>query len=273
MIARIYRPGPPLGAFVECLWYFERSAADYPRERALPTGTVEVVFSLRRDRIRIFSGDADEQGQQFDGSVVCGAHSGYFVLDTSRDSAAVGIHFRPGGAAPFLGLPTGELTDRHLGIEDVWGSRARELRERLLDAESPEAMFALIERTLLTRLNGPPLPHPAAAYALRLLTETPAIARIGDVRSETGYSAKRFIEIFRDAVGLTPKLYCRIQRFQTVINRLARGRPVEWTDVALDSGYYDQSHLNREFRAFSGVTPGDYRPASDNRPNHVAVDG
>ncbi|MGH9723374.1 MAG: DUF6597 domain-containing transcriptional factor [Bryobacteraceae bacterium] len=272
MIARIRKPGPPLGAFIDCFWYFDGYVRDHKRERALPTGTVELVVNLREPRIRIFGNEADTTGRQFRGSVVCGAQSGYFVLDTSLPSPVIGVHFRPGGAAPFLGSRAGELTDLHVGLEDIWGVAARELRERLLEAPSPDAMFELLERTLLARLRRPLLIHPAVAYALRELTEAPALSRIGAVQDKTGYGAKRFIELFRDSVGLTPKLYCRIQRFQSVIGRLVRGRRVEWTDVALDGGFCDQSHLNREFRAFAGVTPGEYRPVSEDRPSHVAID-
>ncbi len=271
MIARIHKPALPLSRFVDCIWYMEGQAGFHKRERALPTGTVELVFSLGEERFRIFRDDADMSGQQFRGSVICGAQPGYFVLDNSEAAAVVGVHFHPGGAAPFLGMPAGETTGRHLELEDVWGAGARGLREQLLDAANPRGMFELIEHALLARLEVRRVPHPAAAYALGQLNAAPAMVRIDRVRNETGYGAKRFIELFRDSVGLTPKLYCRIRRFQGVIERLARGRGVEWALVAADGGYYDQPHLNREFRAFAGVTPGDYRPLAD-RPNHTAVD-
>ncbi len=272
MIARHYRPGPPLGGFVDCFWYFDGYSPLYKRERALPTGTMELVVNLRDDQMRIFGNDADEHGQAFQGSVVCGIQSGYFVLDTAQETSVIGIHFRPGGAAPFLGVPADETADRHIGLEDIWGRRACLLRERLLESRSPESMFALLEQELLQCLARPLLPHPAVTHALRQLTAMPALARIGEVQRETGYGAKRFIELFRGAVGLTPKVYCRIQRFQAVIQLLVRGARVEWAGVALDGGYCDQSHLNREFRAFSGLTPTAYHPTADDRPNHVGID-
>jgi AraC-like DNA-binding protein len=272
VIACVHRPGFPLGGFVDCFWHFDGYAASHARERALPTGTVELVVNLQEDRIRVFLADDDFEGQRLRGSVVCGPQSGYFVLEPSQQTSVVGIHFRPGGAAPFLGAPAGEFTDRHLGLDDVWGAaQARELRERLVEARSSDAMFVVLERALLDRLRRPLLLHPAVAYALGQLTARPAISRIGDVQDETGYGAKRFIELFRNAVGLTPKVYCRIMRFQGVIERLARGHRVEWAVVALDGGYCDQSHLNREFRVLSGVTPSEYRPSDDDRPNHVPI--
>jgi AraC-like DNA-binding protein len=273
VIARVHRPGFPLAGFVDCFWHFDGYPSSHARERALPTGTVKLVVNLHEDRMRVFLREDDFEGQRFRGSVVCGAQAGYFVLEPSQQMSVVGIHFRPGGAAPFLGAPAGEFTNRHLGLDDVWGApEASELRERLLEAGSSEAMFGVLEYALLNRLQRPLLAHPAVAYALRQLAARPAVSHISDIQDQTGYGAKRFIELFRNAVGLTPKVYCRIMRFQSVIERLACGRRVEWASVALDGGYCDQSHLNREFRALSGLTPSEYRPGDDDRPNHVPID-
>lgn len=272
MISRIHKPAPPLSEFVDCLWYMEGQAGLHKRERALPTGTVELVFSLSNSPFRIFENDADRLGQRFHGSVICGVQPGYFVLDTSEPVSVVGVHFRPGGAAPFLGMSVSETAGRHLELEDVWGSGARALREQLIVAvkRPGQRMFELIERALLARMDIRRLPHPAAIYTILQLSAPPALTRIEHVRSGTGYSSKRFIELFRESVGITPKMYSRIRRFQSVIERLSRGLDVEWAHVAADSGYYDQSHLNRDFRCFAGVTPGDYRPLP-NRPNHTAI--
>ncbi len=271
MTVRFRRPGALLGEFVDCFWYMDGYAAAHSRERALPTGTVELVVDLRDERMRIFKNDEDRAGQEFGGSLICGPQSGYFVLDTSQASAVAGVHFKPGGAAPFLGMPAGEITDQHVSLEEVWGRHARRLRERLLAAASPEAMFDLLEQALLERLTRPPLLHSAVTYALAKFAAAPSDSRVAGVRNYTGYGAKRFIELFRDSTGLTPKLYCRIRRFQDVIARVSAGRRVEWARVAADGGYSDQSHLNREFRDFAGVTPAEYHPIPERNPSHTAV--
>jgi AraC-like DNA-binding protein len=273
MEARFRRPAAPLDAFVERFWYFGGYAAPYSRERALPTGTVELVFNLGDARMRVFRDDADFTGQHFRDAVVCGPQSGYFVLDTSTPANVAGVHFRPGGATPFLGVPATDCTDRHVELADIWGSAgAHDLCERVRAARSPEAMFDLVERALLARLRRPLLMHPAVEHGLRALNRAPEIARIAEVQHDSGYSSKRFIGLFAEAVGLTPKLYCRIQRFQAAIGRAARGGPIEWAMVAADGGFYDQPHLNREFRNFAGVTPGAYRPVAPDRPSHIAIE-
>ncbi len=236
----------------------DAAASTHAHERALPTGTVELVFNLHAN-------------QQFGEAVICGPHASYFVLDTSVPSSVIGVHFKPGGAAAFLGAPAGEFADRHVDLSDVWGARARELRERLVEAGSEGPRFAMLEEALLARIRRPLLPHPAVAHAVLQLMTEPTLMKIEELRKDAGYSPKHFIELFRDSVGLAPKLFSRIRRFQGVLERLAGGERVEWAGVAADGGFYDQSHLNREFRAFAGTTPGEYRPLAD-RPNHVPVD-
>lgn len=271
MALRVQRPGPPLDRFVECFWHNEGERLSHRRERLLPNGSFALLFSLSEAPIRRFAHDGDIVGLALPDAAVCGAQSSYAVRDTTQPRTVLGVHFRPGGAAPLLGLPAGLITDHHVGLDALWGARSRELRERLVEAVTPEARFGLIERALRARLDAAPRHHPAVSHALRRMSAAPSLARIAEVRAETGYGAKRFIALFRDSVGLTPKLYCRVRRFQDAIERLARGEAVEWAEVAADAGFADQPHLNREFRAFAGLTPTQYRPVAPDRPNHVAI--
>lgn len=264
-----HRPTGPLGEVVDCLWYFQGRRAT--RELALPTGTAELVINLRQDKIRIYSGIDDARGQWFGGAIVSGTQSRYVVLDAADEAAVVGVHFRPGGAAALLGMPLNELTDRHVNLEDVWGAQANGLREQLLEADSPGVAVGVLERALVSRLDERRGYHPVVAFALRRFVAMPTMARVGEVAEASGYSAKRFIHLFTEGVGLSPKRFCRILRLQAVVNRLAAGARVEWAEVAAAGGYCDQSHLIRDFRAMTGLTPAEYRPVDRDSPNHVAV--
>lgn len=202
--------------------------------------------------------------------MVSGPRAAFYVRDTSHPSCSVGVHFRPGGAAVLLGVPGQELAGRHTALVDLWGRSAEVAREQLLAAPKPAARLALLEELLLTRRPVRALLHPAAEHALGRLAGRGACS-IEQLARETGLSHRRLIELFRRAVGLTPKVYARIRRFQAALERAARGRRIEWAQVALASGFYDQSHLTREFQAFAGVPPGAYAPLSADRPNHVPV--
>jgi methylphosphotriester-DNA--protein-cysteine methyltransferase len=114
--------------------------------------------------------------------------------------------------------------------------------------------------------------NPAISLALRGIRSAPAVARIGMVQAATGYGAQRFTTLFTERVGLTPKLYGRIERMRQVAEAVSRTPPADWAALACDHGYYDQSHLTRDFIAFTGVTPARYRSLSPTRPLHMAID-
>jgi AraC-like DNA-binding protein len=265
------KPGAPLDRFVECLWHSAGYAPSHGKERVLPTGTVELVFDLRNERIRLFDDENDTAGGCFSAAVVTGAQSRYFVLETSQQSAVVGVYFRPGGAFPFLGLPLSEIMDGHVGLEDIWGQHAFELREQLQEAKTSLTLFDVLENALLKRLREPTATYLAVVDAVAQISAGPSLSRVRQISDSMGYNPKRFIRLFHDAVGLTPKLFCRVQRFQMLLDGIVGGGHIEWSRAALDCGYCDQSHMIRDFRAFSGLTPMAYQPVEAHRKNHVAL--
>ncbi|PCC71613.1 AraC-type DNA-binding protein [Nannocystis exedens] len=270
MPALLHHPGPPLGEFVDCFWAWECYTGPAPRERALPSGTVDIVINLRDDSLRVF--DRFDRASRFPGIMVSGAHAGYFVIDTAPCAAVMGVHFRPGGAAPFLGVSAGELTGGHFALEALWGATAARLRERLLAAAGPGERFRLLERFLLARLARPPRRHPAVTYALRAFDD-PDLGSVAEVLAHTGLSAKRLLALFRDEVGLAPKAFWRVRRLQAALRRLDGGGPVRGADLAAELGYCDQSHFDREFRELTGLSPRAYRAQGVERPNHVPLRG
>ena len=268
-VAAIYRshtPTPPLDDYIERFWFCE-GAPDHPREHILPSGTVELVVNLRDDEVRIGHCDTPDGSQRFPGAVISGAYSGFFVIDPARHASMLGVHFKPGGAAPFLGLPPGDLTDAHVDLATLWGRSAASLRGRLCEAVTVEERFALLEQTLTARLGIAPGRHRAVPTALAAF-EQPGVC-VRDVAAHIGLCQRRFIRVFAAEVGLTPKLYYRVRRFQRAMAQ-SRKSP-DWARLALECGYFDQAHLIRDFRAFAGLSPTEYiRHQSEAvLPNHV----
>jgi AraC-like DNA-binding protein len=192
------------------------------------------------------------------GPLVYGARSECLVAEADDDAWLVGVHFKPGGASPFLSLPAGELHNTHVSLDAIWRNQADALRERLVEAERPTAMFRVLERALLAQAVRPLARHPAVAFALEEFRGGPRAPTVRDVTGQVGLSLRKFIRIFTEEVGMTPKLFCRVRRFQQVLRLVRSQQQVEWADVALDCGYYDQAHLIHDFRAFSGLTPTAY---------------
>jgi AraC-like DNA-binding protein len=109
-------------------------------------------------------------------------------------------------------------------------------------------------------------------YALRQFRHVPHIRTVIGVSREAGLSRRRLSQLFREQVGMAPKLYCRLARFRELVRQIAAGGPVDWADVALAGGYYDQAHLAHEFRDFSGMSPSGYLAAERPFVNHVRMD-
>jgi AraC-like DNA-binding protein len=183
----------------------------------------------------------------------------------------MGIDFKPGGAFPFLTLPANELHNEVVSLEMLWGSAVGDLRDQLLDAETPESKFHILEQLLLTQAACPLNLHPAVSYALRAFQYGPNIQTISDITEQISLSTRRFIQVFNEQVGLTPKLFCRIRRFQEVLHMIGSGQQNEWSDIAFAGGYFDQAHFNHDFLAFSGLKPTAYLIHRSELFNHVSV--
>lgn len=177
------------------------------------------------------------------------------VVEQNGEIECVDLKFTPVGAYSLLGVPMDELTGRVVDLDDLPGFR--ELSERVAERPTWDGRFALIDRFLLDRLERGPRPADEVAFAWQRLVATRGSLPIGALAEEVGWSRRHLVAKFRQQVGLPPKTIARILRFQHLLERL-RGGPVDLTRLAAECGYYDQSHLNRDFREFAGITPGDY---------------
>jgi len=229
---------------------------------------MHLVFRLSDHPLRIFANDEDAGGRVLGCAIVGGARSTFYLRDISEPTCAVGAQLLPGAAQLLFGVPADELAERHTLLDDLWGSSADLARAHLVEAGSPERRLDVLQSLLAARLPAVRALHPAVAQALKQFWMT------NDVRKvvlASGYSHRQFISLFRRAVGLTPKLYCRVLRFQEVLNRFAGNPAASLAELAIDAGYSDQPHFNREFREFAGVTPEHYRRVSPKCPHHVPV--
>ena len=253
MIYLSHAPGPPLAEFIEYFWHLNDAPA-HARERILPSGTLELVVNLHEDEFRIYDPADPGRCRRFSGTLVSGAYRGYFVVDTREHASIVGVHFKAGGALPFLGLPLGELADRHVDLASLWGPTAVELRDRLCSAPEPKSRFRILEEALARRLSSAVPLHGAVRAALDRLTCGGTGVR--QVASDLELSHRRFIELFSREVGMTPKRFARVLRFQSAMALARSGPRPDWAPLALDFGYFDQAHMIRDCVDFSGLPPG-----------------
>jgi len=251
-----WRPGVALAPYVEKLWCCEGYEATHRQERVLPNGRFQLIIDL-----------ASQAGS----SIIVGMHTRYSILETASVQSVIGVVFRPGGARVFFDPPADEFCNRTVPLDQVWSSASGTLRDHLLEATGPAARLGVLEADLQRRLGQVKELHSAVRHALGEFGRNPDTAGILEVARDTGLSRRRLAGLFREQVGLTPKLYCRLCRFQQVVCRIASGAPIDWAHLSLEGGYYDQAHMAHEFREFSGVSPGAWRASERPSLNHAVV--
>jgi AraC-like DNA-binding protein len=176
----------------------------------------------------------------------------------SAGTAVVGVRFRPGLARQFLQAPPVELTGRLAPLEQLWGRRARELECRLSGSPSAEERARLLVSALPATGAATGTATGAAAGAIARAMEAMAAAHgvvdLDWAAAQAGMSARQFRRRCLEESGLTPKHLCRVLRFRRSFE-LAASRKLSWAAIAAETGYFDQAHLIRDFREFTGRTP------------------
>ncbi len=270
MIYLEHTPVAPLDRSVRMLWYAEAVDLPHSRERILPTGCVQVILNLARD----FFLECPEAGPVLrqSPSLVMGARSIYEIVDTSDMANLIGVVFEPGGFAQFASDSVDRFSNRAIDLEDVWGTPARTLRDRLREIPLPYDKLRCMEDFLLNKSAGRNARNRMVEFALSRFQCASSDATVQEVARSTGLSERRFSQVFREEVGLSPKAWTRIQRFQRAVRQLHAGIDLPWAELALECGYYDQSHFANDFRAFSGIDATSYSMRRTLWRNHVSAD-
>ncbi len=261
-------PAPALRPFVRTLWLLDTTTmAVGGRERVLPTGSMHLALRLSGAPFTLFEDASTGASESAGLGVIGGPRSGPYVRNLSP-GRSVGVQFEPGAASLLFRVPAHELAERHTSLGDLWGNEASELRERLASIDDSAAVLEAMERFLLARLPRVHGIDPAIAHALDRFARAIPVHQVVD---EVGWSHRRFLDRFRNAVGIPPKRFCRVRRLGTVLRLAGREPDASLVDLALAAGYSDQPHFNREFRELAGMTPGEYRSAAPSAAHHVPI--
>ena len=262
-------PSPALRSYVGQLWLAHTAATPaVVREHVLPTGQMHLVFRLAGPPLRLFEGAADSVGRIVREPVVGGPRSSFYAKESGAEVLRVGVQLLPGAALDLFGVSEAELAGRHTPLSELWGAQGRSALDRVASATTPQARLQALERMLAQRLPRIRAMHPAVA---QMLQAGRASLRIADVVRDGGASHRHFIAQFREAAGMSPKRYARLMRFRALLDALRAGHGAPLGLLALDAGYSDQAHMNREFREFAGMTPLQYRLLAPAEANHVPL--
>jgi AraC-like DNA-binding protein len=241
-------PSPALAAWIECFWSIQVGSSPVLVNRVLPDGCADFIVGVNG----------------VPGAMVVGTMRSALLVPLAGPARLLGVRFHPGAALRIFDAPLTELTDRRIPLDLLWGRAADELADALHGSDTADGV-ARAERVVARRL-GRGISRPAwdealAERAVALLRRARGSVGVREVAAALGVGERRLQRAFDRSVGLSPKVLGRVFRFRQAIRQLdglAPGRPVSWAALATATGYADQAHLIREFKALGGVTPAGY---------------
>jgi AraC-like DNA-binding protein len=226
-------PSDALAAWVDCFWT-SRDDEGTGEHRVLPDGCADLIFDLH-------------EGE----GLAVGTMTRPLLVPERPNTELFGVRFRPGRAAAFLRIPLAEITDARVPLGNLWREDAT---GEVVDADSMLDRIAILERELLRRVER--RRDDRVDGAIARIVARGGKERVDDIAREIGISRQHLARQFLQHVGVSPKTFARVVRFNRLLG--SAGAEAGWADVALEHGYYDQSHLIAEFRELAGTTPGSF---------------
>lgn len=251
---RLIQPTASLSMYIKQYWFLEMEAYEAVGERVVPTGYVELTFHFADHLLQRKKIDEIQPG-----IIICGQKTGFFdVLPTGKISM-LSVQFFPHSASLFFDVPMDELSNETLDLSSVMGASAQELEEQLYDLPTIEDKVKHIECFLLRRLSRKTeYTWNRIFHNISLINQSNGMITIDQLASEACLSRKQHERIFKQMVGLSPKQFLKVIRFQQTLH-VHQLYPIEsLTELAYRCGYYDQSHMINNFLELSGKTPKQY---------------
>lgn len=272
MIFAHHIPRYPLSEFVDSFVYFRGVQQDHQIERLLPDGNVVLILDLTDGAQFIYDNETLLPIQVCRRAWVSGMQQRALSIPSGNDNENFVVTFRKGRSLPFLSGPLTEFTNLVIEADVAVSPAIMSLRSALQDQTTPSAKFAYAEAELLRLFGGGLQINECVDYAVARIEQMPHETTIRAISDQVGYSQKHFIHLFKQQVGVTPKSFLRIMRFQRTLTTIAAAPVTSWAGLAAEAGYYDQAHLITEFRSLAGMTPVEYQRQASAYPSYVVVE-
>jgi len=271
MILETHIPCFPLAQFVDHFVYYEGYNPEHTIDRFLPDGNTEIIIDFDDGPQYIYDNQTLREIQACHHVWASGVRTEYISIPSGKHAAMFIIAFKKGMAYPFFPLPMNEMSDRVVDADLLWGNDFAFLREHLLGIKEIALKFIAAEKFLLQHFQRNFALNPSVDYALAEIIRRPDQINLARLNQKIGYSPRHFIRMFKEQVGITPKAYLKIIRFQKAISEIEESKQVNWTGISQDCGFYDQAHFINDFKFFSGFTPEEYLRRKNGVLNYVPV--
>lgn len=254
-----YVPSPPLNRYIERLFYIE-GWVPFRHERIPPTPTLNLQINLG-DAFYMTEADRPNAPLTLAESWLGGLYGVHHHVDWTSYLRLYGARFYPNGLHPFLDFPLSKIYNQIVPLDAVWGPWAAEVREQLHAAPTFKAGLLLLERVLRDRLRETAKitdEQNIIRYAIAVMRHHHGTVSIRELSDHIGISQNHLGTLFKRVVGTSAKELARLYRFKQVLLSMNSAQNIDWTQIAQQFGYYDLSHLNKDFVAFTGQNPSDY---------------
>jgi AraC-like DNA-binding protein len=248
-------PAPPLDRFVDDVYCL----TGVPTHRLMnvpPMPSTHLFLNLGGP-VRLWDSDPSVPPAVVTDGWFMGMWTRRFLVEYPSHVRIVGVHFKPWGISPFVDLPASELRDRWAPVDAVWRRSADRIRNQLGDLASAAETLRAVEEELRSRL-APSRGLDLVLHTGGRLAAAHGAVPVGALTEAAGVSSTHLATQFTSHVGVTPKRVARIYRFARLILSVDGRRPVDWAALAQATGYFDQAHLGKEFKDFTGHTPTEY---------------
>ncbi|HAS43325.1 MAG TPA: hypothetical protein DCS93_22790 [Microscillaceae bacterium] len=258
MLLKVFTPPPPLGLFVKNLIYYRGYTSEATFEQLIPDGHAQLVITLD-EQARMLKQATEYTNQKLPPVWLSGVQSGPITYVGEQNASTLCVQFAPGGLYALTGIPTAKFHNRFEDASLVLGPELIYLREQMMALSNPAAIiqqaYEFLQQKILTNATD--------NYFETFVHQLLCIKRdtLAEISRKTGYSQRYFIQLFKQHMGIAPKKYQRLHRFQQALAHLNQTPQASFADLVYQCHFYDQAHFINEFKHFTQLTPGQYLSA------------
>ena len=271
MIFQIQKPTGVLNTLISSIIYHKGYNPAHTIERLISDGSVNIIIDLTDEPKYIFDNDSLTKKERYKKYWVSGMQDSYISISSGANSEMMVISFKPGGAYCLFDQPVSELNNLVVDADLIFGGEIEDVREVLLEAQTIEAKFGVIEGFLKMKAKFDSQTWNFVERAVHSISTINSQKKLVEVVADSGYSQKQFIHLFKRYIGQTPKSFQKMVRFNEVLKKVHNKENVNWTASAYDLGYFDQAHFIKEFKYFSGLNPQKYLEMQGEYMNYIPI--
>jgi len=262
----------PLDKYIESIFYYKDFVTDHNFEKVIPTGNIFILIELDGFERKTFDNELEPIGH-FRNSWISGMHQKHLNISVHKNSEMLIVQFKSFGAFPFFKMPINELNNKVAQAEKFFGESILKLREAIISNQIISDKFKMVEEWLLGIFDEKKIPPKEIMDFVKTLQSQP-FSKHNELLKDYPKTSKNLIEQFKKFCGLTPKVFHRIFRFNTLLVNINQKNDLVWTDIVYETGYSDQSHFIKEFQEFCGFNPTQFikNGYNDSVPNFLPLD-